>query len=280
MATFLVTGASSGIGEACALRLDSLGHRVFAGVRSTEAAEQLQASASNRLRPVIADVTDADQVSSTVASIDEEVGPAGLDGLVNNAGIAIGGPVEFVSLSEWRRQFDVNVLGQVTVTKAAMPAIRRARGRVVFIGSVSGRVSTPFGAPYGASKHAIEAIGQSLREEVRPWGIRVSVVAPGVVRTPIWDKGLGSADRLIESLPPEGVRLYGEATKRLRAQIQDIASNASTTPERVSEAVEHALLNPRPKHRYLPGLDAKIVAAAAWLLPDRGVAALLRLSGP
>jgi NAD(P)-dependent dehydrogenase (short-subunit alcohol dehydrogenase family) len=280
LATFLVTGASSGIGESVALRLDGLGHQVFAGVRTAEAGEELRSSASERLRPLIMDVTDADQVRSAVAGVDVEVGPDGLDGLVNNAGIAIGGPVEFLPLSEWQRQFDVNVLGQVAVTQAALPAIRRARGRVVFIGSISGRVSTPFGAPYGASKHAIEAIGQSLREEVHPWGIRVSVVAPGLVRTPIWDKGLVSADRVIESLPSEGVRLYGEAVKRLRTQIQEIGSKASTTPERVSEAVEHALLNSRPKHRYLPGLDAKVVATASWLLPDRALAALLRLAGP
>lgn len=280
MATFLVTGTSSGIGEECALRLDRLGHRVYAGVRTTEDGERLQAVASPQLRPVLADVTDPDQIGASMAAIDDDVGPAGLDGLVNNAGIAVGGPVEFVPLSEWRNQFEVNVLGQITVIQAALSLLRRARGRVVFVGSISGRVSTPLGAPYGASKHAIEAIGQSLREELRPWRIQVSVVAPGVVRTPIWGKGLGSADEASSALSPEGTRLYGATIARLRTQVRDIEATASTPPERVSKAVEHALLSRWPKHHYLPGTDAKLVAAAVRLLPDRAVASLLRLSGP
>ncbi len=209
--------------------------------------------------------------------LNDEVGPAGLDGLVNNAGIVVGGPVEYVPLSEWRTQFEVNVFGQITVTQAALPLLRRARGRVVFVGSISGRVSTPLGGPYGASKHAIEAIGQSLREELRPWRIRVSVVAPGVVRTPIWGKGLVSADETIAAMPPEGTRLYGASIDRLRAQVKEIEAKASTTPESVSEVIEHALLSRRPKHHYLPGGDAKLVAAAVWLLPDRAVARMLRL---
>ena len=278
MGTFLVTGASSGIGEACALRLDRLGHRVYAGVRTVESGERLRSTSSSGLCTVLADVTDPDQVAASMAAIDDEVGPAGLDGLVNNAGIAVAGPIEFLPLDEWRRQFDVNVLGQVTMTQAALAALRRARGRVVFVGSLAGRVSTPLGAPYGASKHAIEAIGQSLREEVRPWGIRVSVVAPSIVRTPIWDKGLASADETLDALPPEAARLYGDTIRRLRAHVQEITSTVSTTPEGVSDAVEHALLSRRPKHRYLPGNDAKLVALAAWLLPDRAVAELLRRS--
>ncbi|MFZ2547773.1 MAG: SDR family oxidoreductase [Candidatus Microthrix subdominans] len=277
MATFLVTGASSGIGEACALRLDRLGHRVYAGVRTPEDGERLRTVASPQLRPMMADVTDPDQIGATMAAIDDEVGPAGLDGLVNNAGIVVGGPVEYVPLSEWRTQFEVNVFGQITVTQAALPLLRRARGRVVFVGSISGRVSTPLGGPYGASKHAIEAIGQSLREELRPWRIRVSVVAPGVVRTPIWGKGLVSADETIAAMPPEGTRLYGASIDRLRAQVKEIEAKASTTPESVSEVIEHALLSRRPKHHYLPGGDAKLVAAAVWLLPDRAVARMLRL---
>ena len=179
----------------------------------------------------------------------------------------VGGPVEYVPLSEWRTQFEVNVFGQITVTQAALPLLRRARGRVVFVGSISGRVSTPRGGPYGASMHAIEAIGQSLREELRPWRIRVSVVAPGVVRTPIWGKGLVSADETIAAMPPEGTRLYGASIDRLRAQVKEIEAKASTTPESVSEVIEHALLSRRPKHHYLPGGDAKLVAAAVWLLP-------------
>jgi NAD(P)-dependent dehydrogenase (short-subunit alcohol dehydrogenase family) len=279
MATVLVTGASSGIGEACARRLDGLGHRVVAGVRDPEAAGRLRSS-SCRVRPVMLDVTDPDQVTAALAEVDRLVGEDGLDGLVNNAGIALAGPVELLPLAEWRRQFEVNLFGQVAVTQAALPAVRRATGRIVFVGSIAGTVAIPFGAAYGASKHAVEAVAQSLREEVRPWGIRVAVVAPGTVRTPIWDKGLEQPDPDAGSMPPEDAERYTEFAERLREQVRKIRDTPVPGPEVVARAVEHALLHPRPRYRYSPGRGVAVVHAAAKVLPDRAVGALVRMAGP
>lgn len=278
MASILVTGASSGIGEAAARRLHELGHRVFAGVRDPASAERLRA-AGERMVPVTVDVTVRDQVDAAARQIDEAVGAAGLDGVVNNAGIAVGGPVEFLPLDEWRRQFEVNVFGQVAVTQAVLGMIRRARGRVVFVGSMAGRVSTPFGAPYGASKHALEAVAQSLREELVPWGIPVSLVEPGMVSTPIWDKGAGDVQRITDLMGPEAERLYGDAVRRLEKQIHEAGASAAT-PEHAVAAIEHALFDARPKPRYPAGRDAQIIAVAHRLLPDRVLSWLLRKSGP
>ena len=194
MATFVITGSSSGIGEACTLRLAGAGHRVIAGVRRDEDGERL-AALHESIIPVSLDITDQTHIDALVDRLDE-LGITGLDGLVDNAGIVSGGPVEYLPLDDWRSHFEVNVFGQVAVTKALIPALRRGQGRVVFIGSISGRVSTPLVGPYGASKHAIEAIAESLREELRPWKIAVSVVEPGAVKTPIWDKSRTFADQL------------------------------------------------------------------------------------
>lgn len=278
MASVLVTGASSGIGEACARRLHELGHRVFAGVRDPAAAERLDA-VGDRMVPVTVDVTDAGLVAAAADEIDAAVGAAGLDGVVNNAGIAVGGPVEFLPLDEWRRQFEVNVFGQVAVTQAVLPMIRRARGRVVFVGSMAGRVSTPFGGPYGASKHALEGIAQSLREELAPWEIPVSLVEPGMVSTPIWDKGAGDVQRITDLMGPDAERLYGDAVRRLEQQIHDAGASAAT-PVHAVGAVEHALFDARPRPRYAAGRDAQLIAIADRLLPDRALSWLLRRSGP
>jgi NAD(P)-dependent dehydrogenase (short-subunit alcohol dehydrogenase family) len=161
----LITGASTGIGQACALHLDHLGHRVYAGVRTEAQARELRASGSGRIAPLILDVTDQAMVDAAAAQIARDIGK--LNGIVNNAGIAKGGPLEYISLATWREQFEVNVLGQVAVTKAMLPLIRPARGRVVFMGSISGKVATMLLGPYCASKLALEAIGESLQHELR-----------------------------------------------------------------------------------------------------------------
>lgn len=280
MASVLVTGASSGIGRACALHLDRTGHRVFAGVRDPAAAEQLRAASSCRLTTLLLDVTDAAQVEAALKDVEGAVGGAGLDGLVNNAGIAIGGPVEMVAIEEWRRQFEVNLFGQVRVTQEALGAIRRARGRIVFVSSLAGSISLPLGAPYGASKHALEGLAQSLREELRPWGIQVAVVTPGAVDTPMWDKGLVDTDHIIEGLGAEGSRLYGGVAERLRDQIVTIRAKPTTRPDEVAQVVARALFDRRPRYRYAPGLGATLVSGAVKVLPERVVAALVRRTSP
>jgi NAD(P)-dependent dehydrogenase (short-subunit alcohol dehydrogenase family) len=264
----VVTGASSGIGRACALHLESLELRVFAGVRRDEDAESLSEAGSGALEPLHLDVTDNDSIAAAAGKVSEGVGEQGLAGLVNNAGIPIGGPLELLPLDELRRQLEVNLVGQVAVTQALLPALRRARGRIVFMSSVGGRLSLPFMAPYHASKFGIEAIADSLRLELRPWGIEVVVVEPGSIATRIWQKGQDHAATLVEGMEPEGQRLYGEQMAAVREAA--LAAEASgIAPERVAEVVAEALTARRPRTRYLVGRDAKINARVRRLVPDR-----------
>ncbi len=276
--TVLVTGASSGIGEACALHLDRLGHRVYAGVRQEEDAQGLRERGSGRIVPVFLDVTDQGQVDAVASQIAGDAG--GLDGVVNNAGIARGGPLEYLPLAEWCEQLDVNVVGQVAVTKAMLPLIRSARGRIVFIGSISGRVATMMLGPYCASKFAVEAIGESLRHELHPWGISVSVVEPGAIKTAIWDKGRQDADRLERDLPAAARTQYAAHIAAIRRNI-DMQDRQGADPGKVAKAVEHALFSQRPKTRYLVGNDAKVQSALVRWLPARPREAIIRrFAGP
>ena len=273
----LVTGASTGIGEACALRLDRLGHRVYAGVRSEEHARGLRRRGSDRIVPVFLDVTDQAQIDAAA----KQIGGGGrLDGVVNNAGIGRGGPLEYLPLEVWREQLEVNVLGQVAVTKAVLPFIRAAGGRIVFIGSIGGRVATMLMGPYNASKFAIEAIGESLRSELHPWGIGVSVVEPGAIKTPIWDKARQQADRLERALPEEARTRYARHIAAIRKGIE-MQERQGASPDKVAAAVEHALFSPRPKTRYLVGTDARVQALLVRWLPDRPREAFIRrFAGP
>ncbi len=268
MSTFLVTGASTGIGRATALRLDRAGHRVLATVRREEDGSALAEAASERLEPVILDVTDRESTAAAAERLDG--GDSRLDGLVNNAGTAIAGPLELLPIDDFREQLEINLVGQVAVTQAMLPALRRARGRIVFVSSIGGRVAFPFNAPYHASKWAIEAVGESLRNELRPWGIEVSLVEPGAVATPIWAKGQARADEFLDSSGPgeEAARLYGARLAAFRAQVRATAERG-IDPDEVAAAIEHALTAERPRTRYLVGRDAKIQARVRRLIPDR-----------
>jgi NAD(P)-dependent dehydrogenase (short-subunit alcohol dehydrogenase family) len=253
--TVLVTGASSGIGAACARRLSRGGWRVLAGVRRKGDAPE---GADEEL---LLDVTDEEQVRVAAGRVDE------LHGLVNNAGIAVAAPLELLPLEELRRQLEVNVVGQVAVTQALLPQLRRARGRVVFIGSIGGRSALPFLGPYAASKFALEAVADSLRIEVRAFGIEVSIVEPGSIATPIWTKGAATADEIAERSPAETRELYAEPVEMFR-RAASAAGRRGESPDAVAKAVEHALTAERPKTRYLVGRDAKR-RAFVELLPDR-----------
>jgi NAD(P)-dependent dehydrogenase (short-subunit alcohol dehydrogenase family) len=263
----VITGASTGIGRACALHLDSLGFQVFAGVRREEDADKVRADGSERLTPLMLDITDADAIAAAAATVASATGE-GLAGLVNNAGVAVPAPLEFIPVPELRRQLEVNLIGQVAVTQAFLPLLRKGRGRVVNIGSIGGRVALPFVGPYAASKFAMEALTDSLRRELRGSGIEVSIVEPGGIATPIWDRGLGTADTLRADMPPEGERLYGKALDAMRKAAADIGRNG-LPPQAVADVVEHALTAGRPRTRYLVGRDAKIRARLAKVLPDR-----------
>ena len=257
----VVTGASTGIGRLSALRLDEMGFRVLAGVRRRADAESLAAEASGRLTPVHLDVTRTEDVLRAAEHVREAVGDGGLWGLVNNAGVVFSGPLEFLPIEYLRRQFEVNLFGQVAVTQVLLPLLRAGRGRVVNIGSISGRCSLPFQAPYAASKHALEAVTDALRLEVRPFGIRVSIIEPSSVSTPIWDKSIKRGEDVAEGFPAECDSLYGGCLAGLRDLAGEAADNA-IDPERVVSRVVHALTARRPKSRYLVGFGARQL----WLL--------------
>ena len=197
----MITGTSTGIGEATALHLAKLGYRVLAGVRKEGDGERLVDQAGSGLVPVLIDVTEPATIDEAVRTVTDTVGEDGLVGLVNNAGVAIGGPLEYLAVEQWRHQFEVNVLGPVAVTRAFLPLIRQGGGRIIFIGSIGGRVAAPFVGPYSASKFAVEAIAESLRQELQPWHIPVVVIEPGAIKTPIWEKGLSQADEIEAALP-------------------------------------------------------------------------------
>jgi len=270
----LVTGASTGIGAACVSRLDQLGYRVFAGVRKPEDGDRLRSAGSDRIVPIRLDVTRSDEIAAAARTLDEAVGPAGLGGLVNNAGIAIGGPIEYLGVEAVRLQFEVNVFGLLAVTQALLPAIRRARGRIINIGSIAGRSVSPFVVPYCMSKYAVEALTDGLRLELAGTGIEVAVVEPGAVKTPIWDKGLDSLGDATRTLPPIAHERYG-AKLKFFGKLLRYNDERGVPPEQVVDAVLHALEADRPRTRYLVGRDARIRAFLGRILPDRAGDALL-----
>jgi NAD(P)-dependent dehydrogenase (short-subunit alcohol dehydrogenase family) len=279
MPAVLITGASTGIGRACALRLAARGFHVFAGVRRSGDGDRLRSEAAPQrggaLDWVLLDVTDEASVADALDRVGERLGRSRLAGLVNNAGIAVGGPVEHLPLRFWREQFEVNVLGQVAVTQAAMPLLRQGAGRIVFISSNSGRVGTPMMGPYCASKFAVEGLAESLRAELHEWDLPVVVVEPGAIATPIWEKGRALADVLDTELDATAREQYGRWIELIRRAI-DHQEGSGIPPDRVARVVELALTVDDPRHRYAVGIDAKISALAARFAPDRSRAALVR----
>ena len=258
----VITGASSGIGRACALHLDQLGFHVFAGVRNPADGDALKSKSSERLSPILLDVTSEHSIARAVRSI----GDAPIAGLVNNAGIVVGGPLEMIPIALWRKQFEVNVIGQVAVMQAFLPLLRAGRGRMVNIGSIAGRSALPFTSPYCSSKFALEGITDSLRMELRQWGISVSIVEPGAVRTPIWEKSLADANEALSAAPPHLIELYAPLLAKIMAATA-LAAKQAAPVEDVVKAVEHALTAPKPKTRYVVGNDAKLRIKLNWL-PD------------
>src|SRR5919109_1448989 len=200
--TVLVTGASTGIGEATVLHLKALGFDAIGAVRKDEDAERLEGRGVRTMR---IDVTDAGQI----AGARDELGDIPLAGLVNNAGIAVAAPLEFLPVDRLRQQLEVNLIGQVAVTQAFLPALRRVRGRIVNVSSIGGRVALPLAGAYNASKFGLEGVSDALRRELRGQGVDVIVIEPGGVKTPIWKKGGELANEMIAGMPPEAERLYG-----------------------------------------------------------------------
>ncbi|HUE75360.1 MAG TPA: SDR family oxidoreductase [Chloroflexota bacterium] len=267
LSAVVITGASTGIGRACALHLDRLGFTVFAGVRREADGEVLKSMSSGLLVPILLDVTVDASVEQARQIVAAKVGDSGLVGLINNAGIAIAGPIEFLPIEDLRRQFDVNVVGQVRVTQAFLPLLRTGRGRIVNVGSIAGRNSLPFIGAYNASKSALASLTDALRVELRPWGIEVSLIEPSSIATPIWEKSLATAEEIFADSPPAATALYGPALGFLRA-IGARAGTTAVSTDQVVRAVVHALTAKRPKTRYLVGKSVRL-RVAFTLLPDR-----------
>ena len=265
--SIVITGASTGIGQACAIHLDRLGFHVFAGVRKAQDGHFLKESTSGRISPLFMDVTDTVCLSAAAEIVEAETEGTGLSGLVNNAGIVVAGPIEFLSLNDIRMQYEVNVLGQIAVMQAFLPLLRKARGRIINMGSISGRVVTPFISPYAASKFSLEAITDSLRVELRPWGMSVSIIEPGSVVTPIWEKSIGDAEKRSQRFTAQAHSLYAPAFEAVRRAAERTAREG-IPPDVVARSVAHALTSKRPRTRYLVGGAARIQAILKHFLPD------------
>ena len=247
----LVTGASTGIGRATAERLRDRGWDVHATVR-------VEGQAPEGTHELLLDVTDGERVARLRDELDE------LDALVDNAGVAVAGPLEFLPAEELQRQLDVNVVGQLRVTQALLPALRRRKGRIVIVGSIAGRSALPFLGAYAMSKFALEAMADALRVELAPWGMHVAIVEPGTIDTPIWRK----PQRRVDDFPPEATELYGRRVERFRRLAAERSSSHAAPVSTVADAVEHALSAEKPRTRYLVGPDARR-RARVQKLPDR-----------
>lgn len=263
--TIVITGTSTGIGRAAARWLAKAGFHVFAGVRTA-----LDAPEGPGITTLVIDVADKESIAVAAQTVTAAVGEKGLRGLVNNAGISVPGPLEFLPLDDIRRQLEVNVIGPIATIQAFLPLLRKGRGRIVNIGSIGGKMSTPFLGAYHVSKFGMEALSDSLRMELRPWRISVSLVEPGGIATPFWERGRTSADDLLSRVGPEATEMYGEAIDAMRTAA-DTFEKRAIPPEAVARAIGHALTAKRPKTRYIVGMDARAQSILKRVVPDQGL---------
>jgi NAD(P)-dependent dehydrogenase (short-subunit alcohol dehydrogenase family) len=270
MPTVLVTGASRGIGAAAVHRLAGAEWDVLAGVRRLEDADPLRAAHPLRVTPITLDITQPDDIAAL-----ERLLPSRLDGVVNNAGVVVAGPVEAVPAADLRRQLDVNVVGQMAVTQATLPRLRASRGRVVFVSSVSGLIATPMFGPYNASKFALEGIADALRLEVSPWGIRVVLVEPAQTDTDLWRNADQDADALESTLSPAHRALYARHIAGFRKSIPR-SQRTAVPADDVADVIERALTDRRPRARYVVGRGPRLQVLTSRLLPTAVMDTLLR----
>lgn len=262
MPSVLITGAGRGIGEAIALRLAGAGWTVLAGVRNDSSGDRL-AVQDDRIAPVLLDITN----EAHVAALQDRL-PDRLDALVNNAGTGVLGPVEAVSIPEFRRQFEVNLFGQVAVTQAVLPRIRAASGRIVFVSSTGGRAPVPMEGAYCASKFALEGLADVLRVELRPWHIDVSVVEPGPTDTGPWREIESMLDAMEQGMSTTHRELYAQHISGMRKLVRTLQTRTAP-PDVVARVVEQALTARRPRARYVAGAQAKAMVTMNAVLPTR-----------
>jgi NAD(P)-dependent dehydrogenase (short-subunit alcohol dehydrogenase family) len=270
----VITGASRGIGEATALHLDAMGLRVFAGVRSEADAQRLRQRSSGRMTPLMLDVASESSIALAVEGV-RAAGPFARLALINNAAVSAPGPLEFMPLAEVRRQFEVNFFGALAVIQGFLPVIREARdGRIVNVSSVNGRQAWRYIGPYTASKFALEGLSDTLRMELRRWGIRVSVIEPGAVSTPIFQASRERGRQVAAHLPARAHELYGSVLKAIAGR-PGTAPKHAMPPERVASVIARAVTARSPRTRYVVGWDAGLTVTLARLLPDSVVDWLL-----
>ena len=263
--TAVITGASSGIGYASVKRMSNAGWTVFATVRKTSDRDRLRSE--RNVHPVIMDVQDAPSISAAAAEIASQLDGGGLDGLVNVAGIGIVRPLEYVPMSDVREIFEINFFGQLATIQALCSMLRKNQGRIVNITSVGVNLAIPFGGLLNASKSAFAKVSDTLRLELRRFGVRVIAVEPGSISTPAVDKTLGNLEDIIGSLPPEAQRNYGPMIRTVGRRGYEMEKNGST-PDVVAVAVHHALTSDRPRLRYRVGKHARLLATLPKILPE------------
>ena len=271
MKSVVITGASSGIGQSCVMRMQRAGWRVFATVRKASDQQKLQTEPG--VVPFIMDVEDAGSIQSAAEQIESQLQGRGLDGLVNCAGIGMVRPMEYATLEDIRKVFEINVFGQIVLTQALCGALRKNRGRVVNITSVGVNLAIPFGGLLNASKCAFGMMSDNLRLELRPFGVWMSAVEPGAISTPAVDKTLGDIEKVVEALPREAQSRYG-LMLRTFAQKAYVREKAGSAPDVVARAVYHALTSSRPRIRYRVGKHAKLLATLPKILPESVMDAL------
>ena len=268
MKYIFITGASSGIGRISAITLAKNGFQVLAGVRKQEDAEKLRDENLNII-PIFIDVTKQDSINEAFNKVSEIIGNNGLYGLVNNAGIAVAGPLEFLPIDRLRHQLEINVIGQIAVTQKMLPLIRKGQGRIINTSSIAGFTAFPFKGAYAASKFAIEGLSDSLRRELKPWRIPVSIIEPGVIKTPIWQKSINLVEDIVAEMPPEAEKYYGVVYRNLLERTLKRVERSGAAPEQVAKAILHALTSKNPKTRYLVGQDAHFLSKILTKLPDK-----------
>jgi NAD(P)-dependent dehydrogenase (short-subunit alcohol dehydrogenase family) len=274
--SILISGASKGIGKAAALFFSTNGIQVFAGVRTVEDGKILEDLGGGKIIPIQLDVTNSTQIKNSIVKIEEIVGKNGLQGLVNNAGIAVSSPMEFVPIDELRNQIEINFIGVVALTQACMPLIRIGKGRIVNISSISGMFSYPFVGPYSASKFALEAFTNSFRRELLMAGIHVASVQPGNVDTPIWDSSYMKADEISKNFPAEAHQHYPFYFPTLLDK-KDGQDKKGMSPQKVVDKINHALFSKRPKTKYPVGNTAIFFSTIGKFIPDKFFDSIIKI---
>ena len=270
----VVTGTSTGIGAATARQLAKRGFHVLAGVRRDMDAYSIQGT---NIEPIMLDITNPAHIATLVQRIADDPQQRPLRALVNNAAIEINAPVEVLPLADWRRQFEVNLFGQVALIQALLPALFESRGRVVNISSVGGKIAMGGYGPYAATKFALEAVSDALRREVEPFGVKVIVVEPGAVTSAMSGRVRLNAERITGEMTTDQRGRYGKLMRAMVAQAEAYI-NQAVSAERAGQLIADMITHKRPRTRYTIGRDTSMLLVLNGLLPDRWVDRLIARS--